>query len=286
MGVVAAMAVATVLHLAAGDPAQASSARSGLGLDIDYYTGPISRDSWLRMKRAGEQFAVVQAWGGRSRNEFAVSHLTGARLVGRMKTATYLLLNYDDKDCATYAAPVRDLRGRCRGDLIDQPVSGARWQVQQAFASLGDEAAHVAFVAVDVEWFLDGAPPTDDRSLAQRRASILDALDEIARHRKASVIYTRNGRRHWRDITGCDTPFDEENGCVQLRSAITNPRHPIPLWDVETGTPNLRGFHPHGAWTSRAGRQYELDRHLFGLPPHRTVDLDVFDASLFAPRDF
>ncbi len=280
------MAVATVFHLATGRPADAASARSGLGLDIDYYTGPISRDSWLRMKRAGEQFAVVQAWGGRSRNEFAVSHLTGARLVGRMKTATYLLLNYDDKVCASFAAPVRDARGRCGGGLIDQPVSGARWQVQQAFASLGDEAAHVAFVAVDVEWFLDGAPPSDDGSLGSRRASILDALDEIARHHKASVIYTRNGRRHWRDITGCDTAFDEESGCAQLHSVITNSHRPIPLWDVETGTPDLRGFRPHGAWTARAGRQYVLDRNLFGLPARHTVDLDVFDVSLFAPRNF
>ncbi len=281
------MAVATsIVPLATVGAARAASARSGLGVDIDYYTGPISRDSWVRMKRAGEQFAVVQAWGGRSRNEFAVSHLVGARIVGRMQTATYLLLNYDDKVCASFAAPVRDERGRCTGDLIDQPVSGARWQVQQAFASLGNEVGRVAFVAVDVEWFLDAPPPVDPGSLARRRTSILDALDEIARRRKAPVIYTRNGRRHWRDITGCGPASDDENGCAALYSAINHPGQPIPLWDVEAGVPELRGFHPHGGWTSRAGRQYQLDRNLFGLPGRRTVDLDVFDVSLFAPQTY
>src|SRR5437762_3161761 len=59
--------------------------KAALGIDVDFYTGPISRDVWLRMKKAGLKFVVAQAWGGRSRNEFAASQLAGARSIGGMK---------------------------------------------------------------------------------------------------------------------------------------------------------------------------------------------------------
>ena len=38
-----------------------------------------------------------------------------------------------------------------------------------------------------------------------RRHRILDGIDEIWKSHKKPVIYTRNGQRHWRNITGCDT---------------------------------------------------------------------------------
>src|SRR4029077_4691591 len=86
-----------------------------LGVDVGFYTGPISEDAWHRMRQAGQSFVIAQAWGGRSRNELAESQLAGARSVG-MHTAAYVLLNYDDKVCPTFAQPVREFGGKCRGD--------------------------------------------------------------------------------------------------------------------------------------------------------------------------
>jgi hypothetical protein len=108
----------------------------------------------------------------------------------------------------------------------------------------------------------------------------VDAVDELRAWRKRPVIYTRNVDGHWVHITGCEAA-SLEPGCRTLSAAIHNPVKPVPLWDVQLGGPDLSGFRPYGAWDKRAGRQYKLDRSLFGLPPERTVDLDVFEASLF-----
>jgi hypothetical protein len=254
---------------------------TGLGIDVDFYTGPISRDVWLQLKAADQKFAIAQAWGGRSRNEYAPSQLSGARTIGGMKTAAYVLLNYDNKVCRTFRKPVRNSGGSCAGDLIVQPKSGARWQVQQGIAALGPEAVHIAFVAVDVEWFLSAEPSKDRHVQAKRRQSILEAIDEVRRLRKRPVIYTRNAKRHWKDITGCDLSSPDA-GCKNLYAIINDPKRPVPLWDVEDGSPDLDGFLPYSGWMARAGRQYKLNTNGFGLPPSRTVDLNVFDLSLFS----
>jgi hypothetical protein len=49
----------------APDPDRAQAARvqrAALGVDVDFYTGPVSRDVWKRMKRAGVKFVVAQAY--------------------------------------------------------------------------------------------------------------------------------------------------------------------------------------------------------------------------------
>lgn len=259
----------------------AKAQRPGLGVDVDFYTGPIRGDVWLRMKKSGLHFVIAQAWGGRSRNEFAASQLAGARSIGGMRAAAYILLNYDDKVCPTFANPVRDRGGNCAGDLALQDEPGARWQVRQGIAALGSELRNVAFIAIDVEWFLRTAPPADEAAQARRRQSILDAIAEVRQARKKAVIYTRNVQRHWRDITGCDNGSSQPD-CMTLRKVINHPIDPIPLWDVHNGTPDLWNFRPYGEWTRRVGRQYKLDKNLFGLPAARTVDLNVFDLSLFS----
>ena len=109
-----------------------------------------------------------------------------------------------------------------------------------------------------------------------------EEIDEVIKTRKKPVIYTRNAKRHWRDITGCEADSAQTN-CKTFSQIINNPLRPIPLWDVETGDADLDKFQPYGQWTERAGRQYKLDANLFGLPPSRTVDLNVFDVSLFSP---
>jgi hypothetical protein len=253
---------------------------SVLGIDVGFYTGPISTDVWQRIRQDGQSFVIAQAWGGRSRNEFARSQLAGARSVG-MRTAAYILLNYDDKVCPTFAEPVRDDSGSCLGDPVPQGQPGGRWQVRQALAALGDELASVAFIAIDVEWFLAGRPPSDPEAQQRRRQTILDAIDEVATWRKRPIIYTRFGLRHWPDITGCwnDVPSP---GCDALHAVVRHPLRPVPLWDVEVGDPKLDGLQPYGSWTSRIGRQYQLDVEAFGLPQGRAVDMNVFDLTIFS----
>jgi hypothetical protein len=276
----------TLAFLAAiPSPAQNNPAKNNpttaLGIDVDFYTGPITRDVWLQLKAAGQEIAIAQAWGGRSRNEFAAAQLAGARTIAGMKTGAYVLLNFDDTVCRTFSKPIRNDSGTCAGPPVAQPRPGARWQVQQGIAALGSEIAHVAFIAIDIEWFLSANPPRDTSALARRRQYVLDAIDEVKKEKKLPVIYTRNADGHWKDITGCDLASTTA-GCRSLYRVINDVKQPIPLWDVENGSPDLTGFRPHSAWTKRAGRQYKLDTNSFGLPPSRTMDLNVFDVSLFA----
>jgi hypothetical protein len=283
IGLTMALSVsAASIGAAHGSAGSARPIETSLGVDVDFYTGPVSKAVWLRMKSAGQRVAVVQAWGGRSRNELAESQLRGARTVGRMATAAYVLLNYDDRVCATFAKPRRNANGRCSGGSVDQPQQGGRWQVRQGLRALGSEVRYVRFVAIDVEWFLASPPPSDRASAERRRKYLVDAIDEVRRAHKKAVIYTRNVKNHWRDITGCDGGGGQAE-CGALYHLIQDPAAPVPLWDVENGEAELGNFQPHSAWADRAGRQYGLDRNLFGLPAHKTVDLNVFDASLFEP---
>ena len=64
-----AIAMISLVDLrAAEEQSKPQAPATALGVDVDFYTGAISRDVWLRMKQAGQSFAIVQAWGGRSRS--------------------------------------------------------------------------------------------------------------------------------------------------------------------------------------------------------------------------
>lgn len=271
----------SLVFLAAMPSHAQDSPTTALGIDVDFYTGPITREVWLQLKAANQKFAVAQAWGGRSRNEFASAQLEGARTIAGMKTGAYVLLNFDNRVCRTYSDPIRTDSGTCAGPPVAQPQPGARWQVRQGMAALGAELAYVAFIAIDVEWFLPAGPPRDAGAQARRRQYILDAIDEVRKGEKLPVIYTRNAEGHWKDITGCDLT-SRAIGCRSLYEVVNDAKQPIPLWDVQNGSPDLTGFRPYSGWTRRAGRQYKLDTSSFGLPRSRTVDLNVFDVSLFS----
>ena len=257
-------------------------AKTGLGIDVDFYTGAVSPLFWKHLKAQNRQFVIAQSWGGRSRNEFASAQLAGARSAG-MKTAAYVLLNYDNLVCPTFDHPVRDERGLCAGAPVSQEQPGGRWQVRQGLAALGAELRGVAFVAIDVEWFTSPSPSLEIAEQVRRAKYILEAIDELKTRHKKTVIYTRNASGHWSDITGCG-PASRLPVCIALAKAIHDPAAPVALWDVQTGNPELDSFRPLGVWTRRLGRQYKLDANAFGLPAGRTVDLNVFDLSLFAPR--
>lgn len=260
----------------------ALSAKTVLGVDVDFYTGPISSVVWRHLKATNESFVIAQAWGGRSRNEFASSQLAGARSAG-MKTAAYVLLNYDNLVCPTFANPVRNEGGKCVGAPIPQEQPGGRWQVRQGLAALGAELDKVSFVAIDVEWFASPEPSLDAAEQERRAQYILGAIDEVKAAGKRTVIYTRRASGHWSDITGCGTR-SRQPVCAALSRTIHDPAAPVALWDVQNGGPELNKFRPHGAWTQRLGRQYKLDMNAFGLPSGRTLDLNVFDLSLFTAR--
>src|SRR5262249_11518461 len=138
---VASSSIRSVTADAGAQPATA------LGIDVNFYTGPIRADEWQRIRQAGQSFVIAQASGGRSRNGLAESQLAGARAAG-LRTGAYVLLNYDDRVCPTFEKPVRDAGGSCLGDPIAQAEPGGRWQVRQGLAALGSEAASVAFVAI------------------------------------------------------------------------------------------------------------------------------------------
>jgi hypothetical protein len=272
-------AISLLFPAAIALPAQ-NSPNTALGIDVDFYTGPITREVWLELKAAKQELAIAQAWGGRSRNEFASAQLAGARMIAGMKTGAYVLLNFDDRVCRTFSKPIRKDSGLCAGAPVAQPEPGGRWQVQQGIEALGSEFAHIAFMAIDIEWFLPADPPRNAGAQARRRQYVLDAIDEVRKQKKLPVIYTRNADGHWKDITGCDVESTDA-GCRSLYMAIHDEKQPIPLWDVENGSPEIDGFRPYSVWTKRAARQYKLDTNSFGLPKSRTVDLNVFDLSSF-----
>jgi hypothetical protein len=260
--------------------ANGATPATALGIDVNFYTGPVAADQWRRIQRAGQRFVIAQAWGGRSRNEFAESQLSGARAAG-MYTAAYVLLNYDDMVCPTFDKPVRDASGKCLGDPIAQVEPGGRWQVRQGLAALGSQLANMSFVAIDIEWFLGDTPPSDPESKQRRRQTIVEAIDEVTARGKRVVVYTRNGPRHWFEITGCSNTAPSPD-CDVLYGVVHHPLRPVSLWDVELGAAELDGFQPHGPWTSRIGRQYGIDENPFGLPTDRTFDLNVFDLRIFS----
>jgi hypothetical protein len=150
----------SLLFIATTPSLAQNSQTTALGIDVDFYTGAITREVWLQLKAANQEFTIAQAWGGRSRNEFATAQLAGARMIAGMKTGAYVLLNFDNRVCRTFSKPIRNASGTCAGPPVVQPRPGARWQVQQGLAALGSELAHVAFISMSNGFFPPIRPGT------------------------------------------------------------------------------------------------------------------------------
>jgi hypothetical protein len=208
---------------------------------------------WQGLKSAGKSVAVIQAWGGRTKNPFAKGQLNDARIAG-FKTAAYCLL---------------DLRNSTRHD-------SAPTQIRNAFDAIGDEANNIISMVVDVETLncnsqiaCNIAYPQNLDSFAERNQAILEAIQEVQRFGKRPIIYT--SRYMWQFVTGGATTFSV-----------------FPLWDaVGDGLPDLildsQGSatmpfseNPYGGWTTRAGKQYVLDTPEFGI----LLDYNVFEPSI------
>jgi hypothetical protein len=227
----------------------ASENMLGRGIDISRSAGEPTLQDFENIKQQGYRFVIVSGWGGVNRNGHARVQLGRARSSGLL-TAGYCYLNFAS------------------------PLDGAS-QVREALAAFGPEAARLGFLAIDIETSarnqlspgLRLEPPA--RSAQQQAlVRITEAVQQVQEMSLRTVIYAK--KSDWQRITG-DTQ--------QFKS--------LPLWNPKTiggddlTQPDLgRSAHTFGGWTSRVGKQYELDTVL-NYPPIK-VDLNVFDLSAFS----
>jgi hypothetical protein len=221
----------------------------GRGIDISRSAGEPTLQDFENIKQQGYRFVIVSGWGGVNRNGHARVQLSRARSSGLL-TAGYCYLNFAS------------------------PLDGAS-QVREALAAFGPEAARLGFLAIDIETSarnqlspgLRLEPPAPS---AQQQAlvRITEAVQQVQEMSLRTVIYAK--KSDWQRITG-DTQ--------QFKS--------LPLWNPKTiggddlTQPDLgRPAHTFGGWTSRVGKQYELDTVL-NDPPIK-VDLNVFDLRAFS----
>jgi cell wall-associated NlpC family hydrolase len=200
-----------------------------LGVDVSIYTGEISPSTWQQMKEAGLEFAIVGAWGGRNQNIYAQQQLSGARQAN-MKVAAYLLLNFYNED-----------------------QSGS-WQVEQAFAAIGDQRNYLCFVAIDVEL------PEGWSKGVNVNQRIQEAIDRVTQAGLIPIIYT--SMSEWGKVTANIANFAS-----------------FPLWDVlwdEIPSLNVNWV-SYGNWVTRIGKQYVGETTVFG----KKMDLNVFNDTMF-----
>jgi len=221
----------------------------GRGIDISPSAGEPTLRDFETIKQQGYRFVIVAGWGGVNPNRHAQGQLSRARSSGLL-TAGYCYLNFASS------------------------LDGRR-QVREALAAFDAEAANLGFLAIDVETSARGQlspglrlDPPDASAQQQAVDRIAEAVRQVELVGLRAVIYTK--KSDWQRVTG-DT--------LQFKS--------LPLWNPRTiggddlNQPDLgRTCDTFGGWTSRVGKQYELDTVL-NDPPIK-VDLDVFDLNAFA----
>jgi hypothetical protein len=223
--------------------------RIGKGIDISRSAGEPAVQDFETIRQQGYRFVIVSGWGGVTRNSHARVQLSRARSAGLL-TAGYCYLNFASS------------------------LDGAS-QVREALAAFGPEVAHLGFFAIDVEASARNqlshglrSAPSDASAQERALARITEAVEQLQELNVRTVIYTK--KCDWQLITGDSQQFKA-----------------LPLWNPRTiagddlNQPDLASpGDAFGGWTSRAGKQYELDTVL-GDPPIK-VDLNVFDMRLFS----
>lgn len=248
---------------------------SVIAVDISCSAGPLLSSAKLNaLKNAGVNAVVVHAWGGAPPERQTcfdyVHDQLGNASNAALKTAAYCLLSFDHPDGTV--------------DITDgeKEWSGA-WQVDQALKAVGAEPEHLAFLALDVEKtsFGFGSSTSTDRI-----ARIQSAIQQVTARALKPLIYT--DRSQWPTVTNItgDTAsmfssnllWDSFNDFVPSLS-LDGPYAPgCPSGQVGAMHPWV----PYGGWQDRAGKQYNIGCKRTGtLVGDVTVDLDVFDISLF-----
>ena len=230
----------------------ASGTTFGRGIDISRSAGEPTLQDLENIKQQGYRFVIVSGWGGVNRNGHARVQLSRARSAGLL-TAGYCYLNFAS------------------------PLDGAS-QVREALAAFGPEAARLGFLAIDIETSARNQlspglrlEPPDPSAQQQALVRITEAVQQVQEMSLRTVIYAK--KSDWQRITGDTQQFKD-----------------LPLWNPKTiggddlSQPDLgRPAHTFGGWTSRVGKQYELDTVL-NNPPIK-VDLNVFDLRAFSASD-
>ena len=224
----------------------------GRGIDISPSAGEPTFEDFENIKQQGCRFVIVSGWGGINCNHHARVQLSRARSAGLL-TAGYCYLNFAS------------------------PLDGAS-QVREALAAFGPEGAHLGFLAIDIETSARNQlspglrrDPPDATEQQQALVRITEAIQQVQEMSLRTVIYAK--KSDWQRITGDTRQFKD-----------------LPLWNPRTiggddlAQPDLgKTGDTFGGWISRVGKQYELDTVL--NDPAIKVDLNVFDLSVFSPRN-
>ena len=235
--------------LASSTTITASEIPFARGIDISPSAGEPTLGDFDNIRQQGYRFVIVAGWGGVNPNSHAHAQLSRARGAGLL-TAGYCYLNFAS------------------------PLDGGR-QVREALTAFGTEWTCLGFLAIDVEtsaWnqLSTGLQLDPPDAAAQRRAvaRIAEAVQQAQRIGLSVLIYTK--KDDWQRVTGDTQQFSN-----------------LPLWHPKTiggddlNQPDLSSpGYTFGGWTSRVGKQYELDTVL-NRPPI-PVDLDVFDLNVFS----
>jgi len=169
------------------------------------------------------------------------------------------------------------------------PVPSGWDQIQSAIKELGNQLGSVGFLAVDVECTTPGHPgnhcvdwageSSSGGKIALNNQNIYQAIQAAEAANLKPLVYTEKNAWHVMTAGGGDSTGTISFGC-------------IPLWQVRAdGVASLSPSGdakskfdvklPFGGWSQRIGKQYKEEQPASPI----TVDLDVFDSSVFSPPD-
>lgn len=221
--------------------------------------GSISLANFINFKNAGWDSHFQAAWGGRNRWSSARQNLLNAHAAG-MKVAAYAFLNFDNG--STIAGAPANQTGS--------------WQVDQGLIAIGyDFTIGKSSLPYDLKYFMIDLENQfmGTMSTADRVQRIAEAVQRARNLGFWPMIYTRNqgSNQWWNTYTGSSTDFSDLPlwaSYPELETAVYKD-----ILDLDAGSPWVR----FGGWTTRAGKQYLLDRPTFGVG----VDFNVWDPAIW-----
>jgi hypothetical protein len=271
------------------------------GMDISRSAASVPTSSWQSAIASGVSNVMVQAWGGRSKNQYANAQLSGAQSNG-LNTGAYILLTYFSNQSAEYqvAQAIQAIGTTAMANLkvivIDVETCCGEfvsWKASTKYvkgAQIMDPAKHIQKVitagtsgSAQPAWNDVGGTTPDPVggslvwqdsgnvvvSQANRIAYISNAISYVNTNYPALkvVIYTDGPKGNWQTITGnCDT--GTANNCTALIN--------LPLWDVVHKTftagdgtqhcgDGVAGLVPWKPWSSTTWQTRNGNQYDWGL---------------------
>jgi len=224
------------------------------GMDL---AGACSQATFANFRAKGWTSHFQASWGGRNKWPDARQNLINAHNAG-MKVATYAFLNFDNSSSIP-------------GAPADQT---GIWQMEQCLTNIGFNGNKssliydLKYVVIDVENTYVGT-----MTPANRVQRIAEAVQHARNYGFWPAIYTRNQgvNTWWNTYTGNSTDFSDLPlwGSYPETSSANFKDH----LDLDAGSPWVT----FGGWTTRAGKQYQLDTTIMGV----RVDLNVWDPAIW-----